>query len=175
MIDFTFQYGQIYYKQKTIIKHLQIFFTFQYGQIYYKSKNIRFSARHSLYIPIWLDLLYAEDLQTTYQFLYFTFQYGQIYYLQKMANIHERLLSLHSNMVRFIISLNTLKSCKSFFFTFQYGQIYYHYHRLHLHPLPYLYIPIWLDLLLIVSGGRQITVSSLHSNMVRFIIFTRYF
>ena len=51
-----------------------------------------------IYIPIWLDLLYA----------------GYFLYLQNVYN-------LHSNMVRFIINRGNKTSIKQIAFTFQYG------------------------------------------------------
>ena len=57
-------------------------FTFQYGQIYYKQQIKQQKDHNSIYIPIWLDLLYA---------LVRCFQNQQT--------------NLHSNMVRFIIKI----------------------------------------------------------------------
>ena len=169
-----------------------ILFTFQYGQIYYKQLTIQSRDLNSIYIPIWLDLLYAQAV-----------------------NIQTLQTNLHSNMVRFIIRQKgtspsvplsftfqygqiyyeclSISSISSHAFTFQYGQIYYvHYLYASAHK-SIIYIPIWLDLLLAVEALNTINALAftfqygqiyyyqkqlnntqmqrdLHSNMVRFII-----
>ena len=60
----------------------------------------------------------------------------------------QNLLDLHSNMVRFIIRRNIIR-----------------YRQLNI-----IYIPIWLDLLLIIMIFSLYEFVNLHSNMVRFII-----
>ena len=99
-------------------------FTFQYGQIYYYYSPNKPNNYYSIYIPIWLDLLFQlfPNLQRVFEIyipiwldllsenasgnfvntLRFTFQYGQIYYFCYA-----------------IISRDASA------FTFQYGQIYY--------------------------------------------------
>ena len=56
---FTFQYGQIYYATSGVISTQGQTFTFQYGQIYYTNISCVFNNTNAIYIPIWLDLLYA--------------------------------------------------------------------------------------------------------------------
>ena len=56
------------------------------------------SAIISIYIPIWLDLLFARE----------QFDYG-------------KMINLHSNMVRFIICVKCFKFKNFLKFTFQYG------------------------------------------------------
>ena len=91
-----------------IIKYLQVAkrrsqrFTFQYGQIYYARSNNNDYIYNSIYIPIWLDLLYKQRMPT-------------------MLGVTD----LHSNMVRFIIRRKRNKKSALSLFTFQYGQIYY--------------------------------------------------
>ena len=126
----------------------------------------------SIYIPIWLDLLFSDAFNHRSYFRIFTFQYGQIYYLsrnfnkQTISDIYIPIwldllflfpchalpyyLNLHSNMVRFIIHSRAKKSSRLTRFTFQYGQIYYAHIYYQLQP----------------------TNLYLHSNMVRFIINT---
>ena len=77
-------------------------FTFQYGQIYYELQTHALPLQTKIYIPIWLDLLLKEFLMASartpnlhsnmVRFIIgmaiikntnaaeFTFQYGQIYY-----------------------------------------------------------------------------------------------
>ena len=77
-------------------------FTFQYGQIYYRKKRTIIQKIYKIYIPIWLDLLYYKEQKKAREennlhsnmvrfiisksssfsmYLFsFTFQYGQIYY-----------------------------------------------------------------------------------------------
>ena len=38
-------------------------FTFQYGQIYYCYNKVLLPKKKIIYIPIWLDLLYAKRIQ----------------------------------------------------------------------------------------------------------------
>ena len=145
---FTFQYGQIYYKENleyliakeeslhsNMVRFIMFSksrsnipraqFTFQYGQIYYVDNTVERSQFLIVYIPIWLDLLQNQAIIQGYC-----------------------LKCLHSNMVRFIIvmkpSTTTLSSS--------------------------VYIPIWLDLLSQYKEVLQTTRLRLHSNMVRFII-----
>ena len=61
---------------------------------------------------------------------------------------NDKIIDLHSNMVRFII-------CRLYIF-------FYHY--------LFIYIPIWLDLLCLLSSSVDTEHRDLHSNMVRFII-----
>ena len=79
-------------------------------------------------------------------------------------------MNLHSNMVRFIIELPALTSPPIIKFTFQYGQIYYLSEIIYLLKFCFIYIPIWLDLLLMYIKPETIYGGHLHSNMVRFII-----
>ena len=108
-----------------------------------------YKARNHLriYIPIWLDLL-------------------SIFYLV----LDSILRNLHSNMVRFIILSSHSAFAMPDIFTFQYGQIYY----FRCNDIHYIsseiYIPIWLDLLLILLCLVRHKLCYLHSNMVRFII-----
>ena len=122
-------------------------FTFQYGQIYYKRFNSFSSLLNNIYIPIWLDLL-------------------SIYQNQKLKNK----INLHSNMVRFIIMIVRGAQFAISKFTFQYGQIYYKRFNSFSSLLNNIYIPIWLDLLYNYKFKLFITLTNLHSNMVRFII-----
>ncbi len=78
--QFTFQYGQIYYKiilrhrsqgvknlHSNMVRFIIMYikpnttyggqFTFQYGQIYYTSNTKLYNKHSAIYIPIWLDLL----------------------------------------------------------------------------------------------------------------------
>ena len=55
-------------------------FTFQYGQIYYCYIREDEYPFISVYIPIWLDLLYNTTVARIFANKMFTFQYGQIYY-----------------------------------------------------------------------------------------------
>ena len=55
-------------------------------------------------------------------------------------------------------------------FTFQYGQIYYHIPNASTLLVLCIYIPIWLDLLLVFESPLILRIHNLHSNMVRFII-----
>ena len=78
-------------------------FTFQYGQIYYFHTCQPFFFSFSIYIPIWLDLLF-----NIFDCIFSCFRY------------------LHSNMVRFIICFSNDTEIFTSKFTFQYGQIYYY-------------------------------------------------
>ena len=73
-------------------------------------------------------------------------------------------------MVRFIMCVSTKKPESSDKFTFQYGQIYYAGIRDDEFLNANIYIPIWLDLLLILTKPTEQETYNLHSNMVRFII-----
>ena len=124
----------------------------------------------SVYIPIWLDLLLVRP-----------FRFGNY-----SNNLHSNMvrfiiceglyiiwsiLHLHSNMVRFIIFCIIKLIYKFYDFTFQYGQIYYiNLFSIHSFPSP-LYIPIWLDLLFQYLNSKNLHSNTLHSNMVRFIIY----
>ena len=167
---FTFQYGQIYYllplsrlpKRDNIYIPIWLDLLFSHLHFLYPcpshlhSNMVRFimslniSAVYELnliYIPIWLDLLsekkeldslfsahlhsnmvrfiiYKEAILKEWE-KRFTFQYGQIYYAQASAQAQAEAEDLHSNMVRFIIW-----SCFLYIFW-----------------IPFIYIPIWLDLL----------------------------
>ena len=79
---------------------------------------------------------------------------------------------LHSNMVRFIILVDLHISSRPYTFTFQYGQIYYFYFLFYIFWQRRIYIPIWLDLLYNALRELEQQNKDLHSNMVRFIIFT---
>ena len=101
--EFTFQYGQIYYVDYILYVGMSVYhlhsnmvrfiilllsrtrtylyrFTFQYGQIYYLGQNSFQVQLYRIYIPIWLDLLFAFPLVLSLALSLFTFQYGQIYY-----------------------------------------------------------------------------------------------
>ena len=112
-----------------------------------KMETKQYTKNKTIYIPIWLDLLYAKTLSTIFLFS-----------------------NLHSNMVRFIIFAHSTYYHIYSSFTFQYGQIYYTLK----HCLPFffflIYIPIWLDLLYLLIRHITIYIHHLHSNMVRFII-----
>ena len=128
---------------------IMVQFTFQYGQIYYTNHIKYYREYYKIYIPIWLDLLSDIYNMSSAINIYlhsnmvrfiisilnngqpgswkFTFQYGQIYYVRLAAqkfglNIiyipiwldllftpsmlgNLLLLNLHSNMVRFIIQM----------------------------------------------------------------------
>ena len=101
-LRFTFHYGQIYYKRYSSSKRKRKLFTFHYGQIYYPSSRSVVSRQPSIYIPLWLDLLYIS-------------------YISLATNS----LNLHSTMVRFIIWKKLYTTSKEIIFTFHYGQIYY--------------------------------------------------
>ena len=78
-------------------------FTFQYGQIYYFEYQHALMTIKEIYIPIWLDLLFAYNSVS----------------IQRQSD-------LHSNMVRFIINDTNEMNEEDKAFTFQYGQIYYY-------------------------------------------------
>ena len=104
----------------------------------------------TIYIPIWLDLLFPILNHLGMQPITFTFQYGQIYYASMEFYLKEQskiyipiwldLLSfgssmdfmsqrnLHSNMVRFIMRIRSRNGIKH----------------------TDIYIPIWLDLLFVI-------------------------
>ena len=79
-----------------------------------------------IYIPLWLDLLYRRAL----------LQYN-----------HRQ--NLHSTMVRFIIQQLYSFYLIIFLFTFHYGQIYYANFGVKPSNEALIYIPLWLDLLLV--------------------------
>ena len=122
-------------------------FTFQYGQIYYTNTSIHQAKYDLFYIPIWLDLLY-----------------DMVFILTQNIQV------LHSNMVRFIINLWSGITISQIAFTFQYGQIYYTAAGYNAEIFGYFYIPIWLDLLLLLAMCLRLVFPFLHSNMVRFIM-----
>ena len=107
-------------------------FTFQYGQIYYDFLEDYAEEIEYIYIPIWLDLLYQQDLN---------------------RQIMER--DLHSNMVRFIIQKKRPHYHMILLFTFQYGQIYYILLAYSFRDQSKIYIPIWLDLLYITTSMEK--------------------
>ena len=73
-------------------------------------------------------------------------------------------------MVRFIIQVLLFIIASSSAFTFHYGQIYYRFsYQIH-RCSSKIYIPLWLDLLLIFPETPSIPYPNLHSTMVRFII-----
>ena len=80
-------------------------FTFHYGQIYYAVNVIIPVSQIIIYIPLWLDLLFARALDD--------------------ETIKK---NLHSTMVRFIIRLSYISKVVKSIFTFHYGQIYYSEH-----------------------------------------------
>ena len=49
-------------KQKAGSRNENDVFTFQYGQIYYEVPEFNFESTETIYIPIWLDLLYIVCL-----------------------------------------------------------------------------------------------------------------
>ena len=75
-------------------------------------------------------------------------------------------------MVRFIILQNDLRFTSLVRFTFQYGQIYYSLREETKNFRLQIYIPIWLDLLSCIIFIFIPFQKDLHSNMVRFIIFS---
>ena len=127
------------------LKCLSIF-TFQYGQIYYKSILNNLQEPGSIYIPIWLDLLYIQHSQIR---IYKNHLHSNmVRFIILVSDFMGRKLdNLHSNMVRFIIDANSNSPKVESKFTFQYGQIYYPIYINFLTYYIYIYIPIWLDLL----------------------------
>ena len=88
MLTFTFQYGQIYYREVAFLKVSRGKFTFQYGQIYYRNNDQAIpSNKNNLhsnmvrFIIIKPEKYYIESFK-------FTFQYGQIYYTN-ISNIFD--------------------------------------------------------------------------------------
>ena len=73
-------------------------------------------------------------------------------------------------MDRFIIQSEAPQIQPSDLFTFQYGQIYYEMDTYAHRKNKTIYIPIWLDLLLLQTSQTTQQEPHLHSNMVRFII-----
>ena len=145
-------------------------FTFQYGQIYYIDISNLLDNANTIYIPIWLDLLFYCCIYSSQHFCY-----------------------LHSNMVRFIIGDTDHLTMRRKKFTFQYGQIYYARRSTATIIDGTIYIPIWLDLLCLlfsfefhlillftfqygqiyyyqIQEQLRALLIHLHSNMVRFII-----
>ena len=89
-------------KKEQFADYSFLLFTFHYGQIYYILNLFIFIYIPLVYIPLWLDLLFAS------------------------ASLNCRYLtSLHSTMVRFIILYDRDSVTFSTEFTFHYGQIYY--------------------------------------------------
>ena len=153
--------------------------------------------KQTIYIPIWLDLLYLLRIlinhfipnlhsnmvrfiiftrrsSSPFQ-LPFTFQYGQIYYFNFLFYSMSTIEYLHSNMVRFIIGSDWDNKKSKEEFTFQYGQIYYRLFGRQLFAFLFIYIPIWLDLLLKALRQYGQRRKNLHSNMVRFIIYSYFY
>ena len=145
-------------------------FTFQYGQIYYKDLFYKSIKDENIYIPIWLDLLcvsyyFVYDIRNNLhsnmvRFIMKTTKSKWIVRTSIYIPIWLDLLSfavlvnfvqsfnLHSNMVRFIICIRFNNFIIIIIFTFQYGQIYYYLDKQLLIEGAIIYIPIWLDLLL---------------------------
>ena len=125
-------------------------FTFQYGQIYYKRMhNKTKNNKINLHSNMVRFIIYLENSQKEWE-KKFTFQYGQIYYFKYSIDRHRFSKNLHSNMVRFIIGFRFPTFHIHHIFTFQYGQIYYVIMKNHYDSSNNIYIPIWLDLLLIL-------------------------
>ena len=55
-------------------------FTFHYGQIYYAREKRGVGMKETIYIPLWLDLLWYKIQGDFKCLVLFTFHYGQIYY-----------------------------------------------------------------------------------------------
>ena len=120
-------------------------FTFQYGQIYYRFFSRVRRRVAMIYIPIWLDLLCADnDNFFNAVSIYIPIWLDLLFDFRFLINIEESI------------------------FTFQYGQIYYRRRRRRRR----IYIPIWLDLLYSMFQSKLPFCFNLHSNMVRFIIKT---
>ena len=168
--EFTFQYGQIYYhnSHRIVEKMLQylhsnmvrfiiyvnlggrafkVGFTFQYGQIYYNYIPKKVIQNFFIYIPIWLDLLFAILTLIISRLAYLHSNMVR-FIINDTNEMNEEDKDLHSNMVRFIIGKIFKYRAIKQKFTFQYGQIYY----------------------IIIQIEKHILSSYLHSNMVRFII-----
>ena len=144
-------------------------FTFQYGQIYYKQEANHKQRFSTIYIPIWLDLLYYLIVSVVHSHLNLHSNMVRfiirkpsgirrndniIYipiWLDLLSTYHKNTYSqqkhLHSNMVRFIIKLLAVGQPAQASFTFQYGQIYYLQINMSRSITNGIYIPIWLDLL----------------------------
>ena len=104
IIDFTFQYGQIYYSnQKSYCWEFNNLYIPIWLDLLFSSIPLTGTGSAKLYIPIWLDLLSPAQAQIMSSGNSFTFQYGQIYYLSVSAGSLGTYKALHSNMVRFII------------------------------------------------------------------------
>ena len=122
-------------------------FTFQYGQIYYKILFHLNKFRYYIYIPIWLDLLSAltSAIAGVYCYLHsnmvrfiimyikpntlyagqFTFQYGQIYYLSGFEEYTSEVPIYIPIWLDLLYQPNPNPLLHFTKFTFQYGQIYY--------------------------------------------------
>ena len=169
--SFTFQYGQIYYL-KAIHKdfeYLCIYIPIWLDLLLFLS-FIFYSFVH-IYIPIWLDLLSImfQVLFSLYYYLHSNMVRFIIFILSISFQIAKH---LHSNMVRFIIIVEKGKAISTREFTFQYGQIYYILKDFVKLIKLIIYIPIWLDLLLLSISSPSFCRAYLHSNMVRFIIWS---
>ena len=122
-----------------------------------------------IYIPIWLDLLFIFSFYKVFvQCIYIPIWLDLLYTPPYIFCISSA--DLHSNMVRFIIITHSFFTLITSPFTFQYGQIYYYIAFYYSSPPFRIYIPIWLDLLLVFIFQFCFFVCYLHSNMVRFII-----
>ena len=144
-------------------------FTFQYGQIYYLVLDCVSNRETSIYIPIWLDLLFACGLNNICRlFIYIPIWLDLL--LTNIKRLQTSNIYLHSNMVRFIIIVIPFLSYSAYKFTFQYGQIYYIFDTIKYFIFFFIYIPIWLDLLSPIFLIIVFFELYLHSNMVRFII-----
>ena len=179
-----------------IVKHTRTHasvqtFTFQYGQIYYFYTSQNKNMLEIIYIPIWLDLLLSGYEEYTSEVaIYIPIWLDLLSSIKqqqrfKKCNLHSNMVrfiiqvaclnglgleNLHSNMVRFIIMISALIFRLKYAFTFQYGQIYYLSSQFSSLYDFRIYIPIWLDLLLILLYLVRHMLCYLHSNMVRFII-----
>ena len=172
IMKFTFQYGQIYYKiqKKLDCLKIQIYIPIwldlllntcaleSMAQNNLHSNMVRFIIRHGrrrrnirirIYIPIWLDLLYIHAFFVPTRLLIYIPIWLDLLYL------------LEALILKFFIR-----------FTFQYGQIYYQTRQYRYSLLYDIYIPIWLDLLFGRFQQMRPHFLNLHSNMVRFIIFS---
>ena len=190
--NFTFQYGQIYYRlyrysATRIIKlYIPIWLDLLYllcvnqnrSKQHLHSNMVRFiiyrygrrvSESNEFYIPIWLDLLYNINKNRLDRIIILHSNMVRFIIWKRLFNEGSHWL-LHSNMVRFIISAAPIPVILIANFTFQYGQIYYPTKRHEPVYSSYFYIPIWLDLLLTLFSFQVIFLCILHSNMVRFII-----
>ena len=166
-------------------------FTFHYGQIYYKKLNNTAIKIVYIYIPLWLDLL--SIAKVFYDFIEMNLHSTMVrFIIYALLYLRIQRLHLHSTMVRFIISIFPIRACYIARFTFHYGQIYYqqrsrpcgpdwaftfHYGQIYYTLKNHagklylvIYIPLWLDLLLMSILKTEDLRVDLHSTMVRFII-----